>query len=259
MKSILGKILVGVALTVVVVFLGRDIIVKASIGGLARMATGLGVSVGGFKSSLTDSSLLIKDLRVNNPSGYTEKTMLHAPEIFVQVEAGTMMSSDRRIKEMRLDVARVVVERNKQGKLNVEELKPVGAKKSGEPKKEEKASKLRIDVLKLRLGKVIYKDATKGITQEFDLNIDETYRNITDVRALTPIIMSNVFKSQALRALANFSPADLMQNFTAAGIDVADFGLGKISGALDAGVGQTAERVVANVADTLGSLFGAAK
>ena len=155
-----------------------------------------------------------------------------------------MFSSNRRVKEMRLDVATVVVERNKDGKLNLQELKPAGSKKKDEPKKPEKSAKLRIDLLKLKIGKVLYKDAQKGIVQEFDLNIDETYRNIDDIRALTPIIMSNVLRNGALRALANFSPADLMQNFSAAGIDVADLGLNSISGAPDSGVSQTAQGVV---------------
>lgn len=253
MKSIVGKILIGLVLAAVVVFLGRDFIVKASIGSLAHAATGLQVSVGGFKSSFADSSLLIRDLKVGNPPGYTEKTMLHAPEIFVQVAPGTMMSDNRRVKEMRLDVATLVIEKNKEGRLNLKELKPAGSKKKDEPKKPEKGAKLHIDVLKLRIGKVIYKDPNG--TQEFPLNIDETYRNIDDVRALTPIIMSSALRSQALRALANFSPADLMQNFSAAGIDVADFGLSSISGALDSGVSQTAKGVVSGVADALGSLL----
>ncbi len=260
MKNILVKILIGTFALVVVIFIGRDLIIKSSITGLAHAATGLNIKVGGFNSSIGSSSMTIKDLRVFNPAGYTEKTMLTMPEIFVQVELGTILTSRRRIKEMRLDVSTMIIERNNKGRLNLEELKPAGSKKEGGEAKTAptKESRLHINLLRLRIGKVVYKDSfkTPPSTQEFDLNIDETYRNIDDVRALMPIIISNALKSQGLRALTNFSPADLIKNFKAAGINVSDLGLNQISGMLDSSLGQSAQEVISSVVDNLSSLFG---
>ncbi len=250
MKKIVFKVVGGLLLAVVLLFLGRNMIIQMGVQKAFKAATGMRLSLGAFHSDMALRSFGIKDMKLYNPSGYTEKIMLEMPELFVALIPSSLFSGKPHLTEIRLHVAKLVIERNKDGKLNLKELQPAGSKKKGESK----PAQVRIDLLKLKIDKVVYKDASG--TREFDLNIDETYRNIDDVRALTPIIIQNALRNQALKALANFSVGDLMQGFADSGINVADFGLDKVSGALESGVTQTASKVLGSVTEGLGSLFG---
>ncbi len=245
MKKIALIVLGGFFLVLLAVFLGRNMLIQFGVQKAFKSATGLRLSLGNFHADKGLRSFQIKGLKLYNPMGYTEKVMLVIPELFVALVPSSIFSGKPHLTEVRLHVSKLVIERNKDGKLNLKELQPAGSKKKGgEP------PKVRIDLLKLKIDKVVYRDASSA--REFDLNVDETYRNIDDVRALTPIIMRAALRNQALQALANFSINDLMQGFAESGINIADFGIDKIS----SGLGQTASTVLGGVSDGLGALFG---
>ena len=259
MKKVFVKIFMAIFLTLALLFFGRDILVKAAAGNVCRAATGLRLSIGSFHSNLFSSSLDIRNLKIFNQPSFSEKIMLEMPEVYVQCDPASLFSGKPRLKELRLHLAFLRIERNKEGKLNLAQLKPTGAKKDQQQTASpSQAPKVRIDLFKLKIDKVVYKDFSKAIptTREFTLNIDETYRNIQDVRALTPIIVSNALRNQALRALTNFSAQDLLRGFQDSGVNIADFGLEKVSGVLDSGLGQTAQGIVGSVTDQLEGLFG---
>ncbi len=262
MKKPLLKLIFAVLFVMAVIFVGRDMIVQAAVGSVCRATTGLNLSIDSFRSSLLSSTFNIKGLKLFNPPAYSEKVMFFIPEVYVGFDLGSALAGKPHLKEVRLHLAELVIERNKEGKLNLSELKPADSKKKDSPQvKPSAAPNVQIDVLKLQIDKVIYKDFSKvaPISQEFNLNINETYRDIKDVRALAPIIIGHVLRNRALGALTNFRVDDLLQNFQAGGINVADMGLDKISGIFSSGVGQTAQGVVGSVADQLGSLFGTPK
>ena len=260
MKNPLVKLFGALVLAAVLILAVKDMIIAASITHLCHKTTGLHLNIGHFKSSLLRSDVEIKDLKLYNPSGYSEKIMFSIPEVYVKYDLGSFFSGKPHLQEVRLHLAELEVEKNKEGKLNLAELKPAGGKKPADSKPSN-APTVSIDLLKLQIDKVTYKDFSKPIpfNQDFFLNIDKTYNNIKDVKALVPIIISDALTSQALRSLVNFNVSDLLQNFQAGGINVADLGLDKISGAFNSGLGQTAQGVVGSVADQIGSIFGSGK
>ena len=257
MKNPLAKLFGIVLLSIVLLFLGRDAIVKASVGSVCRATTGLRLSIGGFHSNLFSSTLDIRNLKLFNPRGYTEKIMFDIPQVRVGLDVGSILAGKPHLKEVNVHLAQIVIERNKEGKLNLAELKPAGGKKKSAESKPSSAPTVSVDLLHLQIDKVLYKDFSKPIpfVQEFQLDIDETYRDVKDVKALVPIIIGNALKNQALRGLLNFNVSDLLQNFEAGGMNIADLGLDKISGVFDSGIGQTAQGILGSVKDQLGSIF----
>ncbi len=260
MKRFIVKIIGGIILLLVLVILGRDMIAKASVGGICHKATGLNLSIGGFHSSFLKSSIEVNDLKLYNPPDYTEKTMFFIPDIFVSLDLGQAMAGHPHLREVRLHLAELVVEKNSAGKLNLAELRPAGSNKPSSSGSS-KTPTVSIDLLHLQIDKVIYRDFSRPVpvNQEFNLRLDKTYKDIKDVRAIVPIIVGDAISNTALGSLINFRVGDLLQNFQAGGVSVADMGLDQISGVFNSGMGQTATGVVGSVADSLGSLFGGAK
>ena len=259
MKNPLVKFLGIALLAAAVIVLGRDAIIQASVGGVCRAATGLNIGIGKFHSSLLSSTIDIGDLKLYNPPGFSEKIMFSIPKVRVGFDLGSVIAGKPRLKEVHLHLGLLEIEKNKQGKLNLDELKPAGGKKEN-AKPAGKAPQVHIDVLRLQIDKVVYKDFSRPIpyTQEFNLNIDETYRNVEDVRAIAPLIIGSALRNQALGALTNFKVDDLLKNFQASGINVADLGLEKLSALFTSDLGQKAQNALGDVTDQLGSLFGAA-
>ena len=78
--------------------------------------------------------------------------------------------------------------------------------------------KFKIDVLELKIGKVIYKDYTKGATpfvKEFNIALDELYENIDNPYTFASLVMFKALTNTTIASLANFDIGALKN--TAAG------------------------------------------
>jgi hypothetical protein len=111
-------------------------------------------------------------------------------------------------------VKEIIVIKNKEGKLNVNVLRPTPDEKrkqdqqASKPAKEGgKAPQLQIDRLKLSIGRVIYRDYSQGgkpAEQVFDINIkDRVYTNISNPSAVISLIMFEALTRTSLSRLAN--------------------------------------------------------
>ena len=98
--------------------------------------------------------------------------------------------------------------KNKDGKV-VLILKAGKEQKEDKEKPKEKAAKapeVKIDNLELKIGKVIFKDYTKGdkpSVKEFNINIDEKYNNISNLNAVVSIVVVKVLTSTALAGITS--------------------------------------------------------
>ncbi len=120
---------------------------------------------------------------------------------------------------MRLNLKEFVVVKNAEGEVNVNALKPEGEKKEpkkrrapAEPKKKAKAPEMQIDSLRLKIGKVVYKDYSRGggpFVREFDVNVDEEYKDIDSPRALIKLIMVKALAGTAVSKLAGIDINEL--------------------------------------------------
>ncbi|HEX9780637.1 MAG TPA: AsmA family protein [bacterium] len=245
MMGVLKKLLFVVVILVVVLVLGKNLIAKAAIQGGVKAMTGLDLRVAKMDVGLLRSAVGIYGLQVKNPPGFTDPVMVDLPEIFVDYDLPGFFGGRVHLEEVRLNLKEFMVVKNKDGSVNLNSLEVVQQSKTpakGEPAQEAggPGSALTIDHLHLKVGRVIYKDYTKGETpqvQEFALNLDEHYRDITNPQVLAGLIVS--------RALMNTSVARLT------GIDVtavqAQFGsqvqraTGAVSGAVDATKGAQAQ------------------
>jgi len=108
------------------------------------------------------------------------------PEIYVDYDLPAIFKGKVHLEEMRLNMNEFVVVKNEKGELNLDALKVVQAQKEGkkpEAKAKEggKIPEIQIDTLKLKVGKVVYKDYSGGgnpTVREFKVNLDEELANL---------------------------------------------------------------------------------
>ena len=166
--------------------------------------------IGSFKAGMINTLVDIKDLRLLNPAGFKDKNMLDMSEIYVDYDLPAIFAGKVHITDMRIGMKEFTVVKNEKGKLNLDSLKVVQAQKSGGEAQDKDAAKLpdiQIDKLRLKVGKVYFKDYSKGgepSVREFSINIDEEYENITSPSALISLIVVKALMNTPISRLANF-------------------------------------------------------
>ncbi len=210
----LGIVIVVILVLLVGIVLARGIIAKNTITAGVKMMTGLNLSIKSMSVGLFKSAIGIEELKLQNPEGFQDKIMVDMPEIYVDYDLGAFLKKNAHIEEMKLNLKELLVVKNEKGELNLNALKVVKDKQA--PSTEEKAKKgeFKIDVLQLKIGKVVFKDYSKGTqpkTIEFNLNIDERYENITDANKLASLIITKALMNTTIAKLADFDLGPLQK------------------------------------------------
>ncbi|MDD5084801.1 MAG: hypothetical protein PHE61_02015 [Candidatus Omnitrophica bacterium] len=226
MKKVL-VVIICVAVALVLLSSAKDIIVKVSVEKGTELVTGLRLGIKSMHVGIIRTVVSIKDLRLFNPEGYPEKAMLDAPEVYVAYDLPAVFKSKVHLTEMRFNLKELTVIKNKNGELNLNSLKMAKkekpqkgtakepAKTKEKAAKKEKAMEIQIDNLELKIGKVVYKDYSKdGVPEvkEFNVNLDERYKNIKDMRMLTSLIIFSALKNTAVAQLTGFDAGELKAN-----------------------------------------------
>ncbi len=98
---------VTVAVLLAAVILVRDMIVETAIRKVGTMATGTGVEIDSFSSSLLRGRVELAGLRVANPPGYRNPDAFVFDRIVVEVRPGSLLSDTIEVGEIRVEGMRV--------------------------------------------------------------------------------------------------------------------------------------------------------
>jgi len=222
MKKFFSTLVLIVIVVLAVLLIGKNVIAKGAIEGGVKMATGLSLQMKSLDINLMNTFIGIEGLRLQNPAGFEEKNMVDLPEIYVDYDLPAILKNDIHLPEVRLNLNEFVVVKNAQGELNLDALKGVDSGTQKEeakpaPKEEAEMPEIRLDLLKLKIGRVVYKDYSKGAkpeVKEFNLNLDEEYQDITDPNQLVRLIVLRVMMNTPLAALTNFNVGALQSSVT---------------------------------------------
>lgn len=216
MKKLLTIVLVIILAAGITVFAAKDIVAKIGVEKGVEAVTGLKLTLDKLGVGIIKSAIDIKGLKIYNPAGFEDKLMLDMPEIYVNYDVISMLKGKVHLPEVRIDLAEFVVVKNKDGKLNLDSLKVA---KKGETQPAEKkggaAPEIKIDKLTLKIGRVLYKDYSKGgapVVQEFKVNLDEKYSNISDLNALASLIVVKALTNTSIAKLVGFDLSGLEGN-----------------------------------------------
>ncbi|MBD3379636.1 MAG: hypothetical protein GF408_04140 [Candidatus Omnitrophica bacterium] len=212
MSSKAIKIITAVLAVFVLLVFTKNTIVKISVEKGVQAVTGLKLGIKSLDVGLVKTLVDVKGLRLYNPPAFRDKLMMDVPEIYVDYDLPAIMKGTIHLSEMRLDLKEFVVVKNEEGVLNLDSLKVVQEEvedqKAPAREKAGEMPEIQIDSLRLKIGKVVYKDYSKGgepSVKEFNISLDETYKNIDDPNKLVSLIVVRALMNTTISNLANFN------------------------------------------------------
>jgi len=210
-----------VLVLLIALFFGKNVVIKTSVTAGVRTMTGLKLSIRGMDFGIFKTLIGINELQLYNPSGFVDELMFDVPEIYVDYDLGAFMKGRTHLEEVRLHLKEFIVVKNEAGELNLDSLKVVKEEEKeviDEGKKEKtKTRELQIDVLELRIDKVVYKDYSKGTppkVKEYNVNIDDRFENITDPKTFGRLIIVKALKNTTIASLTNFDLGKLQRGIS---------------------------------------------
>lgn len=211
MKQLIAYLVIILAIMMVLVALAKNVIAKAAVMGGVKALTGLDLHIEQINVGLLENTVGIRGLTLQNPPGFSDNTMIDVPEVFVAYDLGAFLQHRVHLKEVRLELKEFTVVKNPQGQLNLNALKVVreSKAKSTQPKPSAPpgtAPNIQLDLLALKIGKVIYKDYTGGGSpniQEFPVNLHERYEHLTNPQAFVALVVSRALMNTTLARLTN--------------------------------------------------------
>jgi len=207
MKKIL-IFLVILLIAFIGLFLAKNLIAKKAVTAGVKASTGLALNMGSMDVGILSTLIGINELTLLNPSGFPDRVMVDMPEIYIDYNLSAFLKKKVRLEEVRLNLEKFFVIKNRKGELNIDSLKGIGGEeKTDIPPKQTKAPPVQIDILKLKIGQVVYKDYSKGEkpkVRTFDVNIDERFENITDPQSFARLIVMKALMRTNIANLADF-------------------------------------------------------
>lgn len=209
-------ILIAVAFSLLLLGIVKDMVIKASVEKGVEIVTCLKLNMGSLRVGLLNTRVDIRNLRLFNPQVFKDRLMADMPEIYVDYNLSSLIKGRLYLTETRINLKEFTIVKNESGELNLNSLKVVQAYKQGRTPSEKvpvKALQLRIDDLRLKIGRVIYKDYSRGgepFVKEFEINLDERYKNINDPYLLVSLIVVKAMANTSIAALAGFDLNGLM-------------------------------------------------
>lgn len=213
-----------IALALVAVGISKDQLIKSSLTLATSKIMGVEVQIEGFSLGVLKPIIRIRGFKLYNPEGFPKEPLVDIPKINVDYDLGALLKKKIHLNRVEFDLNEMTVVRSKDGKLNVDELAVA--------KKEEKPSELialQIDYLSLSIGRIVYKDFSKGekpSIEIFEVNIkNKVYKNITSAHALAALVLVEALKPAAIKGakiyalsglagVSLFSPAGVALLFT---------------------------------------------
>lgn len=226
MKKFFKWLGIVILLLVLVLAVGKNPIIKKAATGIIKKSLGMDISIGSLDFGIFNSKIAIEGLRIENPPGFGGGEFIDAPEISVDYVLKSFFAGRADFTEVRLNVKELNVVEDRDGKLNVEAWsgdrkktgKGRGGKGGGDKGEEKEPFQFRVDLLKLKIDRATYTRLASGKTEEYDLGIDEEFRNVTG--------MDDIIRVVTVTALQN----NLFRKATGVNIK----GLDKLIGARDA-------------------------
>jgi len=206
--------LIIAVLIVFVLSVLKDLLIKTAIEFFAPPIVGAKVEMTGFELGLFNHQIHITNFKLYNPPGFPDQEFLVIPEIRVQADIPSLMKGRMYFPLVVLNMDKMVVVKNKDGKMNVDELKIIKDQQEANKGKRMKLPVFKIDLMELNVGKVIMEDYTHAPpakVEAYDVNIkDQKIRNINGLPKLVTAILIEAMKPTAIRSAGLFAAEALL-------------------------------------------------
>src|SRR3989338_3220226 len=137
------KVLIGVVVVLLVLGWVKDGIFHSIIAASLSKAARVPVRIGSTRVSFMKTAIALKNIRLYNPRSFPEKLMIDATMVAIDFDLGALWKGRLHFEEVKLNLKEVVVVKNRDGRLNVDAVKPSAKeekKKPAKPSREDRKS-----------------------------------------------------------------------------------------------------------------------
>ncbi|MFA5088442.1 MAG: hypothetical protein WC552_05345 [Candidatus Omnitrophota bacterium] len=202
MKKIIGSVLVVCVCAIIFIVVARNIIVKTAVTKGIKSLAGVKVEVQKIDIGLLSPTVEVVSLKVYNPDGFADRLMADIPLVYVDYDLKGFFKNRVHLKKIRIEIKELTVVLNDQGKLNFNSLAMLIPKSGGA-----KSPEVSIDELYLKVGKVGYKSYLSSVgakQMEFDPNIEETFKDVTNPAQVAADILKKILLRVGISEFAKF-------------------------------------------------------
>ena len=138
--------------------------------------------------------------------------MADLPELTVESDLAALLRGRVHLKQLTVDLKQFTVSKDGKGRLNLDSLSFVQKAKGREKPGKGGKVDLQIDQFHLKVGRVSYRDFSRGVppaVQEFQVDLDERYTGIRDPSVLGALIVSRALFKTTIARLTQFDLGSL--------------------------------------------------
>lgn len=184
----------------------KDAIIKSIVSVAATQVTGAKTEIRGLSFGVFSHTVRIKGFKMYNPEGFSKNILIDLPKVAVNYDLLSLLKGKLHLVRLDIELYELAVEKNKDGKLNVDSLKvSQQEQRETEKKKPSKPLKLQIDLLRLKINRIVYNDygvGEKPAVKIYDINIEKSYKDITSAEQLVVLILTEPMKSAGIKGAA---------------------------------------------------------
>lgn len=224
-KKILGFLVLTIIAAAVLLVVFRNQVIQFVMARAVTQVTGFPTTVGGVKYNFP-ADIEITGLHIENPAGFKEKVFADIPEIYLNFSLEEFLKKERtHIRELRLNIQQINIERNAEGVTNLQKLSSVGKSTAPggqtvekEPAPKEPAMPFLLDKFVLTMRKVSFKNngpvvpglpAAGGAAVDMNVN-QEVFTNITDPLVLVNVVVMKIIYGTTFGNLLGLNPKELL-------------------------------------------------
>ena len=186
----------------------KDQLIKISVCTVGSKIIGAPLKIQRLSLRVIAQTASIKNMVIENPPGFPEEKLLDIPEITVKCDLWALLKGNVHAPLVVININELIVVKNREGRMNIDALKVIhppqeDAGKQKQPSvKEIMAFAFQIDVMKLNVNRVIYKDfSVKGSPVIKVFEVDLKNKILKDIKSVSQLVALVIFKAMERTAI----------------------------------------------------------
>lgn len=190
-----NKIVLTLFLSVILIatfYIVKGSLIRISFQDNIRDTIGFRIGISKVVADSDNKNFKITGFKILNPQGYNKRELLYANLLELKDVVG------KNVGALKMNVGRIIIEKNNRGKINIINSKVFGAKAENENVWFFKKVAIKVD-------EVVYVDYFKGNMpdrREFEVDIDQTYYNVHGIDEIYNIIMARIMAITTISSIA---------------------------------------------------------
>lgn len=210
MKKIVVLVVALVFAFSVFLYFSRNWLAQHTFQWAVTRLTGFKTAVSQFQIDFSKGTVQVRELTIYNPKGFQRPVFAYVPELFLSADFWALLAGKVRIREARINLAEMNIEKKAEDVSNIQLLSGTGKKpiqqevlKRQPPPKQPKkpGSFFYLDRLELTVRHLSYHDYSGIIPKKVDADLKiekEVFEGIQDPKSIVYIILVRVFRSGVL-------------------------------------------------------------